>query len=272
MNIVVVGLGAIGGNLAQGLGKNPTFNVWGVDKDPFVLQKAIEENRIEKAYPLDTCPYEEADLIFICLYPKDTLEFTEKYLYRFKENTILTDVSGVKSQLSQGLSNLGRSDIDFILGHPMAGSHKSGSNAWDIYPFKGSNYILVDTQNNQASNVILLKKIIMELGFSHITLSDHETHDKMIAYTSQLLHIMSVSIDSAAPDNEPVENFIGTSFREFTRIAQINSTLWTELFSMNKDYLLPYIQSCIHTLTSIEEALAHNDTANLKTILEQSGY
>jgi prephenate dehydrogenase len=160
-----------------------------------------------------------------------------------------------------------RDDVDFICGHPMAGSEKEGFANSSDFIFVERNYILMPLASNKKENLEFFKTLMHKIGFSRITETDFESHDRKIAFTSQLCHIIASSLVESAEDAE-ITAFGGGSFEDLTRIAMINAPLWTELFLANKRYLLPQIAMFENSLEKIKLLIENNNDDELTHVLE----
>lgn len=288
MTFGFVGLGLMGGSIAKGI-KDKVFGesfltyddgiknqstgkIFAVDKNPLTLKSALEENIIDRGFSIEQTDQmlSECDFVFICLYPKATLDFLLEHKDAFKANSIVTDISGVKTLLAQSFFENGktgiRNDVDFILGHPMAGNEKEGYSFSNESIFEGRNYILMPQPSNKIENIDLLKNLITKLGIKRIIETDYKTHDHKIAFTSQLCHVIASSLVDSAEDNK-ITAFGGGSYEDLTRIALINAPLWTELFLSNKEELLSMISIFEKSLLKIKNAIIEDDSIELNKIL-----
>ncbi|MGI0529601.1 prephenate dehydrogenase [Treponema socranskii] len=270
----IVGLGIMGGSVAKAIRANvldmpeARGKIFACDSLPATLDAAVRDGVIDKGFaPSDAgAMLSECDIVYICLYPHATLEFIKTHRNDFKSASIVTDISGVKTFLADGLADFSRADVDCIFGHPMAGGEKEGYvNSNGAY-FKGRNYILMLRPSNKVENVELIKSLIAAMGFTRIVETDCKTHDRKIAFTSQLCHVIASALVKSAED-ETITEFGGGSFEDLTRIAMINAPLWTELFLANKDELLSHIAAFETQLAFIKKAVAKSDAASLEAYL-----
>ena len=270
----IVGLGIMGGSIAKAIRANvldmpeARGKIFACDSLPATLDAAVRDGVIDKGFaPSDAgAMLSECDIVYICLYPHATLEFIKTHRNDFKSASIVTDISGVKTFLADGLADFSRNDVDCIFGHPMAGGEKEGYvNSNGAY-FKGRNYILMLRPSNKVENVELIKSLIAAMGFTRIVETDCKTHDRKIAFTSQLCHVIASALVKSAED-ETITEFGGGSFEDLTRIAMINAPLWTELFLANKDELLSHIAAFEKQLAFMKKAVAENDAASLEAYL-----
>ena len=271
----IVGLGIMGGSVAKAIRANvldmpeARGKIFACDALGATLDAAVRDGVIDEGFaPSDAgAMLSQCDIVYICLYPHATLEFIKAHRDDFKSASIVTDISGVKTFLADGLADFSRNDVDCIFGHPMAGGEKEGYvNSNGAY-FKGRNYILMLQPSNKAENIALIKSLIAAMGFTRIVETDCKNHDRKIAFTSQLCHVIASALVKSAED-ETITEFGGGSFEDLTRIAMINAPLWTELFLANKDELLSHIAAFEKQLTLIKKAVAENDAASLEAYLE----
>lgn len=272
-----VGLGLMGGSLAKAIkehiliSSNSTGKIFACDSRIQTLEQAKKENTIDDFFPLENTKQmlNQCDIVFICLYPKATEEFIKNNISNFKENSIVTDIAGVKTHLlkafPQGLGE--KSLADFIPGHPMAGSEKEGYLHANGNIFSGRNYILMPYQTTKLDNLETLKQIITQIGFTNIIQTNSKTHDHKIAFTSQLCHVIASALVESAEDTE-ITQFGGGSFEDLTRIAMINAPLWTELFLSNKTELLSHIESFEKSLNQLKKQIQDDDSKKLQETLE----
>ena len=267
--ITVVGLGVVGGSFAEGLKKAGAGKVYGIDNNLETLKKAKKSGIVDEAFENGKIPLPKTDLVIISLYPELLETFILENNEYFKENSIITDVTGIKGKVLREVKPKLRKDIDFILGHPMAGREKRGIDYADSGVFKNANYILIKADNKEK-NINLMKEIIEKLGFKNINFLDTEEHDEIIAFTSQLTHAIAVSLINSDDNKDDTKNFIGDRSRDLTRIAKINEDLWAELFLGNKDNLLFMIEKFEKRLDVLKEAVKSEDIETLKKEFRES--
>ena len=267
MKICIVGLGLIGGSYAMGLSLKG-HEVYGIDQNVESIKFAKEQNYIKKGFVDDFQVLPQCDCIILAIYPQAILDFLQKHSHQFKENQVITDVCGVKSSFVRKATLLA-GKATYLSHHPMAGKEKIGILYADSSIFKGANFLItpIDQIDERAEEV--LKGIAKDLEFGRITTISIERHDQMIGFTSQLTHAIAVSLVNSDHDEDTVK-FIGDSYRDLTRIAMINDTLWSELFLENKEYLLDHISSFETELDILKNALKQNDKDTLKQLFNQS--
>ena len=236
-HILLIGLGLIGGSYAKAL-KKKGFTVSAIDARPEAIDYALAEGIIDYGYKTpEKAAFENADLLIFALYPQVFVDFVREHQDKFKENAILTDVTGVKSCIVYDIQAMLRPDLEFIAAHPMAGREVYGVENSDDTIFHNANYIVVPTDKNKPETIDLCKILGAVLGFSRISTLSPEEHDDMIAFVSQLTHVIAISLMTCC-DNTHLVDYTGDSFRDLTRIARINDKMWSELFNLNKEALL----------------------------------
>ena len=274
-----VGLGLMGGSFAKAI-KNcaiaatpftkGTIKLLACDKDEETLRLAKLDGVIDKTFAPENVQEMLAvcDVVIISLYPKQTLAFLLENQNYFKAGAIITDIAGTKIELVNGLADFTRTDIDFIPGHPMAGSEKEGyiHSSSDI--FKGRNYILIPTEKSLPENIEFLKKLAYAIGFKDVIESTAKNHDHKIAFTSQLCHIIASALVDSSEDTRITE-FGGGSYEDLTRIAMINAPLWTELFFANKKELLFHIEKFEQSINRFKDILQADSVSSMKESLER---
>lgn len=270
INITIVGLGLIGGSLAKAIRKNiDVCNLWAIDVDESNLKLAKDEGIIDEGYVEPKIPIADSDITIFSTYPGKTVEIIRNNLNYFKPNSIVTDTSGIKNNIVKEINTFMRDDVKFIGGHPMSGKESKGYEFSDECIFENAEYILTPNEKTSDYSMKLLTKLIKEMGFKKITLMSSEAHDKRIAFTSQLPHIIACTLMN---NHNIDEDFgcIGGSFRDMTRIADINSDLWCELIYENKANILDELKNFILDLKQTYDTLSSNDVNSFKLMMQSS--
>ena len=269
MNILIVGLGLLGGSYAKAL-SDKGYNVSAVTKLQDSVDYAIENSMISKgSTEVNRETVGEADLIIFALYPTVFIDWIEKNQQFIKSGAIITDVTGVKGSVVYKIQDMLRSDVEYISAHPMAGKEVSGVANSDPKIFNNANYIVVPTEKNTANAIELCESLGYELGFYCVTRLSVEKHDEMIAFLSQLTHCIAVSL-MCAKDDEGLVSYTGDSFRDLTRIGKINDEMWSELFLMNREPLLREIEAFENSFSCLKQALISNDRETLRKMMRIS--
>lgn len=275
----IVGLGLMGGSIAKAIrnsiGQSSYFSgkIIALDRNTESLEAAKKEQIIDEGFlpEQNKIMLSKCDFVFICLYPHAIFDFLKENKDNFKDNAIITDISGVKHLLEVNYNDICPKNADFIMGHPMAGGEKEGFSASKGECFINHNYILIDKANHipqavHKENFELFQLLIHKMGFSKITITDSETHDNKIGFTSQLCHVVASAMVESAED-EQITSFGGGSFEDLTRIAMINAPLWTELFLSNKDKLVDHIENFKKQINLMEEYIKNDEKDKLCDLL-----
>lgn len=270
MKILIVGLGVIGGSYAMALKAAGYEDVYGIDSNLETLRKAKELGLIKEGYVEGKDIIGVADLIIISLYPRLVKTFIEKNKDYLKRGAIITDATGIKEHFVDDILSILPEEIDFVFGHPMAGREKKGIDYASKEVFKGANYLITVTDRNKEENIKLLESIIYDMGFKNIKRINPKYHDKMIAFTSQLPHAIAVALINSDEEGRDTGSFIGDSYRDLTRIANINEDLWSELFFGNKKNLLEAIDNFLLELNNIRNSIVNEDEEELKNLFIKS--
>lgn len=263
MKIVIVGLGVIGGSFAMALRESGYNEIYGIDIDEKTIKKAIEMNLIKDGSTNGEHLLKNADLVIISIYPKLIKKFIKENNHNFKDGSIITDTTGIKRLFINEIRDVIPKNVDFIFGHPMAGREKKGLDFASKDVFKNANYILVDTEYNKSKNIDILENIIYSIGFSKIKKVSSQFHDEIISFTSQLPHVLSVALINSDEEGRETGDYIGDSYRDLTRIANINEDLWCELFMGNKENLLNSIDRFINQIYCLKESIENNNDSFL---------
>lgn len=270
MKIVVVGLGVIGGSFIMALKEAGYTDVYGIDINKESLKKAEDKELIRKGYTDGNEVLKDADLIIISLYPRLVKNFILQNKENFKDGAIITDATGVKKFFIDDILAILPENIDFVFGHPMAGREKRGIDFASSKVFHGANYIITPVKRNKPENIELIENLVYKLGFKRIKKITPEYHDEMIGFVSQLPHAIAVSLINSDIEGRETGSFIGDSYRDLTRIANINEDLWPELFLENKNNLLTSIQNFENELDKIKNAIKKDDKESLKKLFVKS--
>lgn len=268
-NILIVGLGIIGGSYAKGFAKNG-FDLYAIDNNPETIKYALDNYIIaEGRTEPDPEIIGKADLVIFALYPHIFKEWIRDNQQYFKPGAIITDVTGVKGCIVDDIQNLLREDCEYIAAHPMAGCEKLGIQNSNEKIFYQANYIVVPTRKNTEEAKDVCRQIGEILGFARISELSPEEHDEMIGFVSQLTHCIAMSL-MTCNHMERVEDYTGDSFRDLTRIARIDETLWSELFLLNKDALLHQIKLFTMEISKLERMLMEADKEGIKDMMRRS--
>ena len=265
---VIVGLGLLGGSYAKGL-KKAGYRVYGIARRQETIDYALNHRLIDEGSIEPEAFLDQADVVIFGLYPHIMIDWIKEHQHAFRPHTLLTDVSGVKVNVVDTIQSFLRDDVEFIAAHPMAGRETSGIEYANTEMFKDANYIIVPTEKNSERAVAASRQIAEILQFHHIATLSMQEHDEMIGFLSQLTHVIAVSLMNTH-DNSHLVEYTGDSFRDLTRIAKINETMWTELFLLNKKILLHEIDAFANELKHFRDTLENEDTEEMKRLFIQS--
>ena len=238
MKILVVGLGVIGGSFTMALKEAGYDDVYGIDINEESLEKAKKLGLIKDGFTNGQEIVKSADFIIISLYPRLVKQFIIDNKDNFKDGAVITDATGIKKLFIEDIVKILPENIDFVFGHPMAGREKKGIDFASSQVFKGANYILTPVARNKEENLNMIEDLVYKIGFKRVKRITPDYHDEMIGYTSQLPHSLAVALVNSDVEGRETGSFIGDSYRDLTRIANINEDLWSELFLGNKENLL----------------------------------
>lgn len=265
MDIGIVGLGLIGGSLAKAISQNTDHTVYGTDLSDQVVKKAILVDAIERQLTDDLLPH--CDIVIVALYPQDTINYVKSHASLFKKGAIVVDCGGVKEIVCEELIPLAEeTGFLFVGGHPMAGREHSGFTYAKKSLFNNASMIITPTKG-PVEKMELLKNLFTSIGFNNIQISAPKDHDKKIAFTSQLAHVVSNAYIKSPTAMEHV-GFSAGSYRDLTRVAKLNEDMWTELFMENADNLVNEIDILIENLQQYRDAIKSSDAGTLKALLK----
>lgn len=261
--ILIVGLGLIGGSYAKAL-KRLGYHVSAIDTRQSAIDYALEHHIITDGNTeVDPEVVSSADAVIFGLYPKVFLDWIDRYQQYFKPGAMLTDVTGVKSCIVYQIQDKLRDDIEFIASHPMAGKEVYGVENADDAIFRGANFIITPTDKNTPQAIRWIGSLGRLLGFARISVLSPEEHDEMIGYLSQLTHCIAVALMTCS-DNEHLVDYTGDSFRDLTRIANINDLMWSELFQLNRESLLKYMDIFLDEFAALRDMIRDGRTEELR--------
>ena len=267
MNIAVVGLGLIGGSFCKALKKNTFHHIMGIDSNRDAIAKALEYGAIDEE--ITPGRLGEANLTIICLYPQAIVNFVKENAQYFKKGGIVIDSCGIKEYVVKECTPvLNEQGVIFVGCHPMAGREFSGFDYSQDDLFKGASFIITPTEDTPQIAVDLLQTLAGSIGFGKAVVSTPQKHDEVIAYTSQLAHVVSNAYVKS-PVMLNYDGFSAGSFQDLTRVAKLNEFMWSELFMCNKDALLREINCILEHITEYRDAIVNNDTERLIEILRE---
>ncbi len=266
MNILVVGLGLIGGSLCKAMKKYTYHTVTGCDRNHDIEFAALRDVAVDKTFDGNYSGY---DLVVIALFPEATENFFRQHAGEFTKGTLVTDVCGIKGDFSARMKEIAEQNgVRYVGIHPMAGKEFGGYYNSTADLFVKANFIVTPFDDSKETDVETLKKLALEVGAGKIVVTSPENHDKMIAYTSQLAHIVS-SAYVKSPELGLECGFSGGSFQDMTRIATMNENMWTDLFMQNREHLMYELDTLIANLNKYSEALKNADSESMKSLIAE---
>ncbi len=266
MIIGVVGLGLIGGSLCRALKANTNHTVYGFDIDKSINSYAVLDNSIDAILTQENIA--DCDYILLSVYPKATISYLEENAGFIKNGTIVIDCGGIKRSICEACFEIAsKNNFVFIGGHPMAGLHQSGFKYSKADLFNGASMILTPQNTDDIAMLEKVTKLIKAIGFASVTTTTPDNHDRIIAFTSQLAHVVSNAYVKS-PQAKVHKGFSAGSYKDLTRVAKLNENMWTELFLENKDNLIFELDHIINALTEYKHALENDDCATLKALLK----
>jgi len=262
----VVGLGLMGASLCKALGA-AGHRVLGMDADSHVQGYALLTKVIEA--PLDDKTTAECDFLFLAVYPGTAVETLKKLAPQIRKDAIACDLCGVKRAVCEPCFAVAAEyGFTFIGGHPMAGRQFSGIKYAKEDLYQDATMILVPKEQEDLFTLSRLRDLLKDAGFGSVTLTTAEKHDEMIAFTSQLAHVVSNAYIKS-PTAREHKSYSAGSYRDLTRVAKLNETMWTELFLDNADYLGRELDHLIGALTEYREAIREGNAEELKRLLKE---
>lgn len=266
---LIIGLGLMGGSYARAL-KKQGYTVEAIDKNIDAIEYALDKDIIDVGSTVTTEEaVKRADIIVFALYPHVFLEWLDKYRSFIRKDTLITDVTGVKTVIVDRVQDALGDKAEFIAAHPMAGREVGGVHNSDEAIFRGANYIVVPTERNSEHAIEVCCELGELLGFRRISILSPSEHDRMIAFLSQLTHAIAVALMCTNGD-EKLCDYTGDSFRDLTRIANINDAMWSELFLLNKDALLSETDAFIEQITKMRDMIASDDRDGIREMMRMS--
>jgi len=264
VSISVIGLGLIGGSIAKAIKANTPHTVYGFDVNEETLLMAHQEGILDGVSRDPKTILEQSDVVFICLYPKDTVAFIRNHYSDFKDGAIVTDTAGLKGEITDFFYKMvfNEKKLEFIGGHPMAGSEKKGYKHSDASLLEEATFILTPHDGNDLDTVKKLSDLLYEMRFGCVTQMTPAMHDELVAYTSHLPHIIANTLlaNKPAQDTKALE---GGSFRDVTRVGRMNTALWQELILSNQKNVLKYLDEFEAQLKAVRQAIAVNNANDL---------
>ena len=267
MNIGIVGLGLIGGSLARAIRANTAHTVWGADLQRPVVYRAKLLEVIDEELTEDRVG--ACDILILALFPRDTVEWVRSHAAAIQKGAVVVDCAGVKQAVCAPCWEMAEQNgFTFIGGHPMEGVAKLGFENSRRDMFVNASMILVPHRNLDIETMKKVKDVFDAIGFTRYEIATPEKHDRIIALTSQLAHVVS-SAYVKSPTAREHRGFSAGSFRDMTRVAYLNENMWAELFLLNREDLHREIQGLIGHLQAYDDALTTGDEERMRDLLRE---
>ncbi len=261
----IVGLGLIGGSFLKAYRESGQWKVYGFDKSRTVTDLALLSDEMDAELTPERMA--ECDLLLVALYPKAAIQYLEEHARYIAHETIVIDCCGTKKQVCErGFAIAKEYGFTFVGGHPMAGRHYSGFKYSTSDLFDGTSMILVPESYDDIRLLDTIKTLLAPAHFAHLTVTTSEKHDEMIAFTSQMAHLVSNAYIKS-PTAKKHKGFSAGSYRDLTRVAWLAEDMWTELFLENKEHLLKELRYLMASLAEYEDALLREDADDLRQLL-----
>ena len=266
MNVAVIGLGLIGGSMAKCIKKNTPHTVLGADVNEQVLYKAKLLDAIDTELTDERLAI--CDMVLLATWPRAAVEYVHQHADSIKRGATVIDLCGVKRAVCEPIWEIAKErDLLFVGGHPMAGIEYSGFDHANAALFEGASMILTPPKDIDIQTLAELKRFFRELGFARVVMTTPENHDRVIACTSQLAHVVS-SAYVKSPTGMEHHGFSAGSFKDMTRVARLSEDMWTELFLENREPLLSELDTLMDNLQLYRDALEKNDAQSLRALLK----
>ena len=264
MVVGVVGVGLIGGSAAKAF-KAAGYTVFGCDINSSIVSYAQLEGTVDGLLSREKIG--ACDLLLLTATPAAVVEYLRDNASRIASNTLVIDFCGIKRVVCElGFELAAKWGFTFVGGHPMAGLQFSGYKYSKATLFNGASFIIVPPVHDDIALLDSVKQALQPLGFKKFVVTNADFHDRMIAYTSQMCHVVSNAFIKS-PTAKQHKGYSAGSFRDFTRVSRLNEGMWTELFLGNKEHLLPELNLLISSLCDYRDAIAEGDAERLCALL-----
>ncbi len=265
MRVGILGLGLIGGSLARAYAE-AGHRVFAQDQDASILEFAQLAGAVEAPLDQETIP--QCDLILLAIYTGGCIAWLEENAGKISPEALVMDCCGVKKEICDFAFPVAEEyGFTFIGGHPMAGSHQSGFKYSRFNLFQGAPMVLVPPRFDDARLLERAVEALAPCHFGKFSVTTGEKHDEMIAFTSQMPHIVSNAYIKS-PTAAAHKGFSAGSYKDLTRVAWLNPGMWAELFLANKENILKELDVYIHSLCQYRDAIVREDEAQLVQLLE----
>lgn len=266
MTVGIVGLGLIGGSLAKAYHAAGENTVLAYDQDEAILSFAQLSETVSGV--LDESTVGSCQLLLIALYPQAAIDYLRVMAPHIGKDTLVLDCCGIKRTVCQvGFGLAQQHGFTFVGGHPMAGTHNSGYKFAKETLFKGAPMVLVPPSFDDIALLTRVKELLAPVGFGKFSVTTAQKHDEMIAFTSQMAHLVSNAYIKS-PTAGLHKGFSAGSYKDMTRVAWLNPGMWAELFLDNRDYLMEELDCLCHCLAQYRAALEQGDGKRLEQLLD----
>lgn len=267
LHIAVVGLGLIGGSFCKAITGRTSHHCFGWDLNGEVCEAALRSGAVEGIFDPEG-DYSGFDLVLVCLHPKQTVSFILDHADKFG-SALVADCCGVKEAVVDAVQPvLQEKGVSFIGTHPMAGREYSGFDYALPTLYEGASFIMTPPDDAKEEHIALLSGLMTEVGFGRIVRTTPDKHDAVIAFTSQIAHVLSNAYVKS-PTLKSESGFSAGSFQDLSRVARLNEHMWTDLFMMNRPALIFELEVLIAHLQQYADALRTGDEEGLKTLLRE---
>ena len=267
MKVGIVGLGLMGGSMAKSVKNRTGHTVYGIDLEQETMMLARMCGAIDGPLTEETLP--QCDLILVAIRPQAAVDWVKAHAAELSKSAILVDLCGVKRVVVEQIAPIAEEQgFAYIGGHPMAGKERGGFTSSSDSLYVGASMILTPDKRTDMKLLETLQAFFLDVGFARLTFSQPEEHDRIIAFTSQLAHIVS-SAYVKSPEAQRRRGFSAGSFKDMTRVARLDEDMWTELFLDDADYLTKELEILIGHLEEYRAALESGDAEKLRGLLKE---
>ena len=267
MRVGIIGLGLIGGSMAKAYKRDPRWEVYGANRSRSIVDFAILAQAIDGELTDEILP--TLDLLFRASFPQGVIDQLRRIAPMLSRDCVVIDLSGIKEKVCDACFPIAREyGFTFVGGHPMAGTHNSGFKYSRADMFDGAPMVIVPPTFDDIELLDRVKALLQPARFGRISAITAQEHDKRIAFTSQLAHIVSNAYIKS-PTARSHDGFSAGSYRDLTRVAWLNPDMWAELFLENREALLFELDTLTASLKKYRDALADNDFDALRALLDE---
>ncbi len=267
MKVLICGLGLIGASLAKTLKKNTTHTVLGWNRTPSVTEKALRDGVIDRTGDIDEL-MSDADITFVNFYPDAIVPFILEHKNSFKKDSIVSDSCGIKTKICKELEHE-KLNFYYVGAHPMAGREVGGYDNSQDTLFDKASFIVTPYENTPRNKVDALVGLAQDMKFARTVVTTPEHHDEMIAFTSQIAHVLACSyvLSPLAPMHP---GYSAGSYRDVSRVARINAEMWSDLFIDNKDALVREVDDLVSNLMKFKYNIINEDRQALCDLMNKA--